>query len=138
MTTAVTDNIDLFQNAIEITKDAISNNDLDLLKSCLIRLCELKAPSEVLHEALEDCSLALLKQSGFKLQIFSGVLQKEISFGSALSWEEVQLIVNNGLSGEYLRSVLTAKEIFVPGAFIEFVEPVNTEDNGEDLLTTAA
>lgn len=135
MTTTV-NSIEQFKKGIEVTQDAIINNNIPFLQSCLARFTELKAPAEVFSEALKDCPLGLLNRSGFNLKIFSEVLQKEIILGDTLSWDEVDLIARHGLSGESLKTVLSARDIFNPGAFIESIEAMSTEQITEDLTLT--
>lgn len=114
-----------YKNGIATTQAAIASKDVTLFRRCITRFADIKAPMETILEALKDCPMTLLRESGYKIHIFSHLLERDIVIGddNSLSWPEFLLIAQHGIKGDHLRAVMEARAVFNDdGAFIEMIE----------------
>lgn len=99
-------------DGIRIAKSAAANGDVKLLRDCLAHFIALNAPLEKIYEAIEDCPVALIDQAGFYLTIRSELLGTEIVLGRDIPWEEISMLLREGVKGEALKTVLETRQFF--------------------------
>jgi hypothetical protein len=99
-------------DGIRIAKSAAANGDVKLLRDCLTHFITLNVPVEKIYEAIEDCPVGLLDQAGFYLTIRSELLGAEIVLGRDIPWEEISMLLGEGVKGEALKTVLETRHFF--------------------------
>ena len=99
-------------DGIRLAKSAAKNRDVKLLRDCLEHFIKLSAPIEKIYEAIEECPVGLLEEAGFYLTIKSELLGREIVLGRDIPWEEVAMLIRDGVRGEALKTVLETRQFF--------------------------
>jgi len=124
---------DRYKKGLEIADKAIQTSDAALLRECLMQFKKINAPSDILQEAIGNCPFDLIKQADVIIEIQSGILGRNISLGSEISWEEIALLKEKRITGKDLRKVIEAKSLF-SGEITEVVEKSiqETEDMNDD------
>jgi len=100
------------EEGIRVTKEAIAQGDASRLATCLKRFIALNAPIEKIYEAIEECPVSLIEEAGYCLTVKSAMLGREIVLGKDIPWQEVISLLQKGVKGEGLQSVLETRELF--------------------------
>jgi hypothetical protein len=99
-------------DGIRLAKSAAANGDVKLLRDCLAHFMTLNVAVEKIYEAIEDCPVGLLDQAGFCITIRSDLLGTEIVLGRDIPWEEISMLLREGVKGEALKNVLETRQFF--------------------------
>ena len=110
-TLAVFDCERMSQKGVAVTRQAIANKDVSLLKRCLDRFRDLNAGGDTLTAAIGECPISLFKETGLFLVIDTA--EGKITLGETFTWEEVETMLKSGITvidPDILARLLKAKE----------------------------
>ena len=103
------------EKGIVLVQDAIKDGDAKLLSTYIMHFVNnLKAPTDKILEAIKNCPVGLLEEAGlgFRIKMTSDVLKKDIILGKDVSWQEVEVLIRDGIKGDDLRKILEIREMF--------------------------
>ena len=125
--------VDRIEKGKEKTAEAIRENDSVKLKAFLDRFLEIKAPPKEIAEAILNCPIDLLAETGYTLKVHSDLLGRDITLGKDLSWAVIKGLIEAQMTAEALKVALEAAEMF-GGTVME----VRKQDEGVhfDLFST--
>ncbi|HUO78326.1 MAG TPA: hypothetical protein VMU21_12200 [Thermodesulfovibrionales bacterium] len=100
------------EEGIKVTKAAIARGDALRVGDCLRHFAALNAPIDKIYEAIEECPVSLIEEAGYCLIVKSALLGREIILGKDIPWQEVISLLQKGLTGKDLMTVLETRELF--------------------------
>ena len=117
----------------EIIALAIKTQKPELLRRSIETLKKLTAlpdaedthSDEKVNGLLEDCPLSLAEEAKLGIRIYSSLLEKEITLGQDISWEEIRKLTKSRIEKDSLRAVVEVQQAF-GGKIVEIRKTQNT------------